>query len=153
MKKKWFLIPSGAIVGAIVFYTYLLFNPPLDVGALSHGADNDMYLIEVGNKGFFNLQPTGILINDKDPQNVQMQVIPNNDDEAFYITFDIENGERFTDLNETILPAGSGIQERINNRDEDTLSYGITVHSKEPLNTVTINYRYAGIMFKEKMDY
>lgn len=153
MKKRWFLILGGVISFAIVSYTYLLFNPPLDVGALSHGADNDMYLIEVGNKGFFKLKPTEVLINNKKPEKVLMQVIPNNDDEAFYITFDIENETRFKALNEADLPAGSGIQERLNSKDKDTLSYGITMLSREELNSVTIKYRYAGILFKETINY
>ncbi|KAB2331901.1 hypothetical protein [Bacillus mesophilum] len=153
MKNKWFLIPGGVIIITIVFYAYLLFNPPLDAGALSYGADNDTYLIEVGNKGFFNLKPTEVLINDKKPEKVLMQVIPNNDDEAFYITFDIENEERFKALNEAVLPAETGIQERLNSKEKDTLSYGITMLSREALNSVTIKYRYAGIILKETINY
>ena len=148
MKKKFFYI-MGAIICLSVFTGLLVFNPPLDASSsVFHDSDNKKIVIPIGNKGISEINNIEVLVNgNRKPDEAIIQIIhyPSG---AFRLSTDIEDGEvkALVDFN---LPAGTGINKRLESENDDSLAYALTVSSNPPITEVTIKYRYFGVQFSE----
>ncbi len=153
MRGKFFFI-VGAVISLFVFIGIWLCNPPLDAfSTIFHGSENKQIVIPIGNKGISEIKNIEVVINGNNkPDDAKILNILNIHHalEAFSLSSDVEDGE-VKELEEFHLPIGTAINKRLDPDNNDTISYGLKVSSKFPVNEVTIKYRYFGIQYSENL--
>lgn len=141
------------IIGCLIFLIPILlflYNPPLDISpGIGYGKDNETILIPIGNKGITDIKNLEVNINgEEEPDDVKIQIIQH-PDQAFSITLDVEDPSIFSEVEEVSLPKGTAVKE---NFEKNRIAYAVTVVSKEPVDSLTINYRYLGVSYREILD-
>ncbi|MFP7486288.1 hypothetical protein SFC65_19180 [Priestia filamentosa] len=161
MKKKvWIsvliLVPLLIVIGS---YSFVRYNPPVEVGTVASGTKNKSVVVGIRNNGFGKVEILNVTVNNKEkPLKERVQV----NDKGFLITEDYDNKEDvkeygFKKINEVIIETDTTFSERFkelseNSSDYKEDGYGISVLYKEPINKVEIEYRYFGVTFEETVD-
>lgn len=152
------------IVGLIIilFITVIFWikvNPPLQSGTIANNREYTSVIVELGNKGFSNVQITNIYINNGEtPTEVKMQM--NHPDKGFIITDDFSSSEaaayNFVSLTEAKIAKRTIIDEMYEKQNqkqlkEDDIVYGLTILNEQPIYKVDIHYRYLGLSYETEI--
>lgn len=142
----------------IISWTRL--NPPLEKNLLARSSDYTSIIIGMGNNGLRDIQVTEVYVNQGEkPSDVKMQI--NHPDVGFIIADDFESPDaaaaNFVDLTEAMIKKGTINSELLERQDknqvrEDDRIYGLSILNGEPINNVTVHYRYLGMPYKVVMD-
>lgn len=144
------------VILSIGFFSFIKSNPPLVSGTVGTTEDNNAVLVEIGNKGFSDVEIKDVLINNNEqPLKRKMQV--SNPLKGFIITDSFNEGASEYGISEiedvAILPdtSPSTQLEKVNNSTatKNDKSYGISVVHHKPIESVKIKYRYLGFSFEE----
>ncbi|MGE7916857.1 hypothetical protein, partial [Lysinibacillus xylanilyticus] len=75
-KKHW--VPILILALTLIFggvYTFVLFNPPLEISTLGTAVGNKSVVIEIGNKGFREVKLLEVSVNNNEkPSKTKVQV-------------------------------------------------------------------------------
>ena len=152
------------IVGLIIilFITVIFWikvNSPLQSGTIANNREYTSVIVELGNKGFSNVQITNIYINNGEtPTEVKMQM--NHPDKGFIITDDFSSSEaaayNFVSLTEAKIAKRTIIDEMYEKQNqkqlkEDDIVYGLTILNEQPIYKVDIHYRYLGLSYETEI--
>ncbi|WP_223555585.1 hypothetical protein [Lysinibacillus sphaericus] len=158
-KKHWVLILILALTltfGGV--YTFVLFNPPLEIGTLGTAVGNKSVVIGIGNKGFREVKLLEVSVNNNEkPSKTKVQV--SNALQGFIITDDYNNNNEskkygFKDIEDVSIKLDTSPSATYKKLDDGTASkkdeiYGISVFHSEEINQVIIKYSYFGISFNK----
>jgi len=144
------LIMTLLVVGAGM---WLQKTPPLEHGAFSTNSDRTSIIIELGNKGFRDIQLTDVLINNnEEPTDVKMQI--NNAEQGFVLVDTFHSPEakdvHFMSLKDGHIKKGM-IEEQLNAKESMNV-YGLSIMNKQPIASVEIHYRYLGMSYAVELD-
>lgn len=158
--RKNFLILVLSIViviGVGGLYSYIIFNPPLEVGTLASTKNEKSVVVGVGNTGLRGLEIVNVTVNNNE-EPLQTKVQVSNPLQGFILTDDYYSEEstkyKFTEIEKVNITTGTSPTSNFQNLDEGAASendeaYGISVIYSEPINEVQIKYKYLGISFDE----
>lgn len=152
------------IVGLIiVLFIGIIFwikvNPPLQSGTIANNREYTSVIVELGNKGFSDVQITSVYINNGEtPTEVKMQM--NHPDKGFIITDDFSSSEaaayNFVSLTDARIAKRTIIDEIYEKQDQkqvkkDDKIYGLTILNEQPIYKVDIHYRYLGLSYQTEI--
>ncbi|MFJ5621507.1 hypothetical protein ACIQD3_01995 [Peribacillus loiseleuriae] len=154
MKKA--VIRSAMFIGLIMlcFLIYIKLNQPLVDGTVAFDNEKHIVVVGVGNKGFQEIKITDVLINNNEqPQKLKVQV--SNPLKGFALTdsFEAVAGEYgIKNLESVTIQPKTSPQMQYEKMDKGTatekdVSYGISIVSDRPIETVIIQYQYLGLPF------
>lgn len=157
MKKKHLVT---VLILVLIFggvYSFVLFNPPLEIGTLGTAVGNKSVVIGIGNKGFREVKILEVSVNNNEkPSKTKVQV--SNALQGFIITDDNNNNESkkygFKNLEDVSIKADTSPAATYKKLDDGTASkkdeiYGISVFHSKAINQVIIKYSYFGIPFNK----
>jgi hypothetical protein len=155
--RKIVMILCLVFVIGVGYVSYLKSNPPLVSRAIGSSSNNEILLIEVGNKSNLgNVHIDEVYINGGiKPDKVMLQV--SNPLASFAITDQFE-GKKMADYqfqkvdSVEIGPQTSPVQnlEKVNNHtaSKDDSSYAISIGHEEAVYEVIVSYRHLGLAFE-----
>ncbi|KZZ84411.1 hypothetical protein [Bacillus sp. SJS] len=161
MRKKLFLLILISVIAFGGVYLFVKFNPPLEIGTLASSEDKKSIVVEVGNKGFWEVKIGDVLINNNEKP-TKLKVQASNSLQGFIITDDFNNKEsknyRFMNIHDVTLKAGTSPSSNYKKFDDGDASvkdkaYGISAIYTEPINRVHIKYSYLGLSFTHTVIY
>lgn len=128
-------------------------TPPLEQGAFGTNGDRTSIIIELGNKGFRDIQLTDVLINNNEvPTDVKMQI--NNAEQGIVLADTFHSPEakdaHFVSLKDGHIKKGL-IEEQLNAKESMNV-YGLSIMNKQPIASVEIHYRYLGMSYVVELD-
>lgn len=151
-KKHWVTVLILALTFGGV-YSFVQFNPPLEIGTLGTAVDNKSVVIGIGNKGFGEVKILKVSINNNEkPSKTKVQV--SNALQGFIITDDYNNNESkkygFKNIEDVSIKADTSPATTYKKLDDGTASkkdtiYGVSVLHSEAINQIIIKYSYFGI--------
>lgn len=147
----------------IVLFIGIIFwikvNPPLESGTVASDREYTSVIVELGNKGFSDIQITKVDINNSEtPTEVKMQI--NHPDKGFVITDDFSSSEaatyNFVSLTDAKIAKRTIIDDMYEKQDkkqvkEDDKIYGLTILNEQPIYKVDIHYRYLGLSYQTEI--
>lgn len=144
------LIVTLLIVGAGM---WLQKTPPLESGSFSTNGDRTSIIIELGNKGFRDIQLTDVWINNKEvPTDVKMQI--NTAEQGFVLVDTFHSPEaknvHFVNLKDGYIKKGT-IEEQLDVPASKNV-YGLSILNEQPIASVEIHYRYLGMSYAVELD-
>lgn len=147
------------LVSAIVligFFVFIKLNQPLESGTISIGTleDQQLLMLEIGNKGFGDIQIKRVVVNDsEEPVDTKIQV--SNPLKGFIIpgNFTAKGNTDIKDVELLPRTSPSTNLEKVNNgtATEKDHSYGLTLINRNPIYEVIIYYTYLGLSFEKKI--
>lgn len=157
MKKRiWLSFPILAIIMVGIYFSIKL-NPPLEIGTLASTADHKAALVEVGNKGFREVNIVDVSVNNHErPSETKIQV--SHALQGFIMADDYNSEEAkkyiFVGLNDIALKGGTSPSATLDKLNDGTASenneiYGVSVIYDKEIDKVHIKYSYLGIPFNE----
>ncbi|MEH6941994.1 hypothetical protein [Bacillus sp. JJ722] len=159
MKKTLVIIVVVAVIALGGAFVFLKANSPLADGTIAWTQEKKIALVGVGNKmPFGEIQIENVLVNnDHKPTDVKVQV--SNVLKGFVLT-DNMNEEKeseipFKDLHTVRLQSKTDPEKQLNKVNDGTatkndITYAIMVQHNQEIHEVIVEYRYLGILFKEK---
>ncbi|MGE7622033.1 hypothetical protein ACQKMD_02910 [Viridibacillus sp. NPDC096237] len=153
-KKHWVTVLILALAFGGV-YSFVLINPPLEIGTLGTAVGNKSVVIGIGNKGFREVKIIEVSVNNNEkPSKTKVQV--SNALQGFIITDNNNESKKygFKNIEDVSIKANTSPAATYKKLDDGTASkkddiYGISVFHSEAINQVIIKYSYFGISFNK----
>lgn len=147
----------------IVLFIGIIFwikvNPPLESGTIANDREYTLVIVELGNKGYGDVQITKVYINNGEtPTEVKMQI--NHPDKGFIITDDFSSSEvatyNFVSLTDAKIAKRTIISDMYEKQDKKQVKegdkiYGLTILNEQPIYKVEIHYRYLGLSYQTEI--
>ncbi|TDL34299.1 hypothetical protein E2R51_00860 [Jeotgalibacillus sp. S-D1] len=158
MKKIMIIAFITIIILSVGLFSFIKSNPPLVSGAVGTTEGKKAVLVEIGNKGFSDVEIESVVIN-KNEQPLTRKLQVSNPIQGLIITDTFNKEASKYGIREIgdvdILPHTSPASqlEKVNNgtATENDKSYGISVVHSKPIHSVNIKYRYLGFAFEESV--
>ena len=156
MRKTVIISILVSVIVLIGFFVFIKLNQPLESGTISIGTleDQQLLMLEIGNKGFGDIQIKRVLVNDsEEPVDTKIQV--SNPLKGFIIpgNFTAKGNTDIKDVKLLPRTSPSTNLEKVNNgtATEKDHSYGLTLINRNPIYEVIIYYTYLGLSFEKKI--
>jgi hypothetical protein len=153
LKKKRWIFALVIVIAAVGFYSFIKFNPPIEVNTLGMSQSQNSVVVGIGNTGFSKMKILNVSVNNNEKP-VEAKVQVSNDSTGLIITEDFNSKEArefgFTDIKGVTIPTKTSFSERekASTNKNDKL-YGISALHNKAIDKVYIKYRYLGISFEE----
>ncbi|RPK08323.1 hypothetical protein [Priestia endophytica] len=153
MKKKRWIFALVIVIAAVGFYSFIKFNPPIEVNTLGMSQSQNSVVVGIGNTGFSKMKILNVSVNNNEKP-VEAKVQISNDSTGLIITEDFNSKEArefgFTDIKGVTIPTKTSFsdREKASTNKNDKL-YGISALHNKAIDKVYIKYRYLGISFEE----
>lgn len=153
MKKKHWIFALVIVIAAVGFYSFIKFNPPIEVNTLGMSQSQNSVVVGIGNTGFSKMKILNVSVNNNEKP-VEAKVQISNDSTGLIITEDFNSKEArefgFTDIKGVTIPTKTSFsdREKASTNKNDKL-YGISALHNKAIDKVYIKYRYLGISFEE----
>lgn len=153
MKKKRWFFALVIVIAAVGFYSFIKFNPPIEVNTLGMSQNHKSVVVGIGNTGFSKMEILNVSVNNNEKP-VEAKVQVSNHSRGLIITEDFDSKEarefEFTNIKEVTIPAKTSFSDREKDSDnKNNKLYGISALHNEAIHTVYIKYRYLGMSFEE----
>jgi hypothetical protein len=153
LKKKRWIFALVIVIAAVGFYSFIKFNPPIEVNTLGMSQSQNSVVVGIGNTGFSKMKILNVSVNNNEKP-VEAKVQISNDSTGLIITEDFNSKEArefgFTDIKGVTIPTKTSFsdREKASTNKNDKL-YGISALHNKAIDKVYIKYRYLGISFEE----
>lgn len=153
MKKKSWIFALVIVIAAVGFYSFIKFNPPIEVNTLGMSQSHKSVVVGIGNTGFSKMEILNVSVNNNEkPLEAKVQV--SNDSKGLVITEDFNSKEArefgFTNIKDVTILAKTSFSDREKDADNKNYEiYGISTLHNKAIHKVYIEYRYLGISFEE----
>lgn len=153
MKKKRWIFALIIVIATVGFYSFIKFNPPIEVNTLGISQSQKSVVVGIGNTGFSKMKILNVSVNNKEKP-VETKVQVSNDSKGLIITEDFHSEEArefgFTNIKNVTIPAKTSFSDREKSSEsKNDKLYGISALHNEAIHTVYIKYRYLGMSFEE----
>lgn len=156
MKK---IIVGLIVVVMIVIIVWLRLNPPLENGSFYRNPDSTTVVIDLGNKGFGDIQVTEVFVNNGEtPSDVKMQIF--HPDKGSIVVNDVFSSEaaahNLFSLKDAKIKKGTIIREIYERQGKNQLKeedriYGLTIVNKQPIYNFEVHYSYLKMPYKTEI--
>ncbi len=141
-------------------FLFIKFSPPLEIGTVASSDDQQMALIDIGNKGFSKMKITKILVNKAEtPTDVKLQESNLIDGFALTENYNSQEGKgiAFKNIDDVNIKSGTSPAANFEKSDDGTASkkdiiYGVHIINNQAITDVEITYKYLGIFFIKKVN-
>lgn len=107
MKKKHWIFALVIVIAAIGFYSFIKFNPPIEVNTLGISQSQESVVVGIGNTGFSKMKILNVSVNNNEKP-VEAKVQVSNDSKGLIITEDFDSKEArefgFTNIKDVTIP-------------------------------------------------
>lgn len=155
LKKKRWIFALIVVIAAIGFYSFIKFNPPIEVNTLGMSQNHKSVVVGIGNTGFSKMKILNVSVNNNEKP-VEAKVQVSNDSKGLVITEDFDSKEArefgFTNIKDVTIPTKTSFSDREKDSDnKNDKLYGVSALHNKAIHKIYIKYRYLGISFEEKV--